>query len=311
VVDDADRAIIDLLCDDGRMSNRELAARVGFTEVTVATRLRRLQEAGIFRVNAVVDWAAAGYSFGLTFMIAVEGQDTLETAAEIASDDAVYMVALTFGSVDVIAYALVAGYDDIDRLTRRFKVVPGVSRLSVDLQYESLKWGHRYALVGHGENELRLPAPVIPLDDLDEKILRTLVRDGHASNRTIARRLGASEGTIRSRLRRLEEANLLRIRGQVDPVLAGELSALCMIAVTLDGRNDADAVQRINDLPIVLASTRTTGTFQLMISAGATDSSALVRSILRDLRTTPGVVATETWEVIRFVKQTSHFARFH
>ena len=49
------------------------------------------------------------------------------------------------------------------------------------------------------------------LDATDRAILEELWRDARMSNRQIASRLGVSEGTVRSRIRRLTEEKRIRI----------------------------------------------------------------------------------------------------
>jgi Lrp/AsnC family transcriptional regulator for asnA, asnC and gidA len=48
------------------------------------------------------------------------------------------------------------------------------------------------------------------LDDFDHQILEVLAGDARLSNRKIAQALGVTEGTIRGRLKRLQEENYLR-----------------------------------------------------------------------------------------------------
>jgi Lrp/AsnC family leucine-responsive transcriptional regulator len=58
-VDSADRRILRALQADGRLSNAELARRVGLSESACWTRTRRLFESGIVKsVHAIVDPAA-------------------------------------------------------------------------------------------------------------------------------------------------------------------------------------------------------------------------------------------------------------
>ncbi|MGM7668025.1 Lrp/AsnC family transcriptional regulator [Microbacterium sp. A93] len=309
-LDDADHQLIGLLTENGRISNRELGSQVGLTEVTIAARLRRLRESGVFRVGAVVDWAAAGYTYGLTFWITVEGRDPVKVADEIAEAETVHVVGVTLGTVDIIVYALGSGYADIHDLTRRFQRVPGVDRVVVDVQYEALKYSHRYALLRQDSHEISLPNPAYDLDDLDREIMQVLLRDGQMSNRMLARQIGSSEGTVRARLRRLEESGLLRIRGQVDPVLAQELRSLAIVSIVLEGTQDDEVVAQLVAMPSVLGCVRTSGTGQLLVNLGTSSRSALVDSIQKEIRRIPGIRSTQTWEIVRFVKMLSHFARF-
>ena len=49
------------------------------------------------------------------------------------------------------------------------------------------------------------------MDELDRKIIEILQLDGRASNARIAREVGVSEGTVRRRLRRLIQENVVKI----------------------------------------------------------------------------------------------------
>ncbi|WP_455360642.1 Lrp/AsnC family transcriptional regulator [Streptomyces sp. SYSU K21746] len=55
------------------------------------------------------------------------------------------------------------------------------------------------------------------LDDLDRAIIAELEQDGRRAFREIGRSLNVSEGTVRSRFRRLEEAGILKIAAFADP----------------------------------------------------------------------------------------------
>jgi Lrp/AsnC family transcriptional regulator for asnA, asnC and gidA len=58
-------------------------------------------------------------------------------------------------------------------------------------------------------------------DEVDERIMRLLRDDGRLSNREVARRLDISEGTVRQRLKKLEDARAIRIGVVVDPAPLG------------------------------------------------------------------------------------------
>jgi Lrp/AsnC family transcriptional regulator, regulator for asnA, asnC and gidA len=64
--------------------------------------------------------------------------------------------------------------------------------------------------------------PLSPLDTLDRAILAALQVDGRRPYRVIARDLDVSEGTVRTRVRRLEESGVLRILAFVDPLKLGD-----------------------------------------------------------------------------------------
>lgn len=69
-LDRIDRHILDLLQNDGRLSNKELASRVGLAPSSCLERVRRLQERGVIRgFHADVSHQALG--IGLEALIAI------------------------------------------------------------------------------------------------------------------------------------------------------------------------------------------------------------------------------------------------
>ena len=59
-LDDADRAIIELLQADGRMPFTKVAAAVGLTEGAIRQRVQRLTDAGVMQIVAVTDPLSLG-----------------------------------------------------------------------------------------------------------------------------------------------------------------------------------------------------------------------------------------------------------
>ncbi len=55
MIPDIDYSIIRLLADDGRMSNTEIARRLGVSEATVRQRIKQLVESGKIRVTSQVN----------------------------------------------------------------------------------------------------------------------------------------------------------------------------------------------------------------------------------------------------------------
>jgi Lrp/AsnC family transcriptional regulator for asnA, asnC and gidA len=67
------------------------------------------------------------------------------------------------------------------------------------------------------------------LDELDRRIIGVLSKDARVSNRRIAALLGVTEGTIRSRIKRLEQDNLIRLTAVTDVASVGAKVALIWI----------------------------------------------------------------------------------
>lgn len=98
IVDDLDRAIVDLLKEDGRMSCAEMSRRLGDVSAnTVSNRIRRLVENGIMKVTSVADPWALGYPLTALIDVQTDQANLTELAQAIAALDVVSYVAVVAG----------------------------------------------------------------------------------------------------------------------------------------------------------------------------------------------------------------------
>ena len=100
-VDSLDRLILSVLRDSGRASFVEIAERVGVTERTIRTRMKRLEEDGVIRGYTIRETG-----IGLTALIRMKvgpGTEIGSLAGEFASWDGVESVYEISGDADLIA----------------------------------------------------------------------------------------------------------------------------------------------------------------------------------------------------------------
>lgn len=103
-LDEKDFEILRQLQNNARVSNKELASRVGLAQSTTLVRTRQLERAGIIRgYHAVVDLAALG--MGLQALIAVRLRE--HTARDVAA-----FQGYVLGLPEVLRLYHVAGADD-------------------------------------------------------------------------------------------------------------------------------------------------------------------------------------------------------
>lgn len=80
--DRIDRQILELLQEDGRMTNVELADRVGLTAPPCLRRVRTLEERGAIRgYHAELDPAALGYTITVFALVSLRSQAEADLAA--------------------------------------------------------------------------------------------------------------------------------------------------------------------------------------------------------------------------------------
>lgn len=129
-MDAVDRAVVDVLRVDGRVSYAELARTLGLSSSTAHERVAKLESSGVISgYRALVDPLELG--FGVTALIGVEagefGQDD-DIAAALATMPEVESCYSVAGEETFILLVRVASVDDLHRYLGRLRAIDGVAR---------------------------------------------------------------------------------------------------------------------------------------------------------------------------------------
>src|SRR6476469_2623338 len=124
-IDDADRAIIAQLQEDGRRSYGRIGAAVGLSEGAVRQRVGRLVRTDAIRIVAVTDPEALGFRVRATVGLRVDGdpQPVVDRLAAVGEVD--YVVA-TAGRFDMLVEVQCADHDRLYTLLTELKATDGV-----------------------------------------------------------------------------------------------------------------------------------------------------------------------------------------
>jgi Lrp/AsnC family transcriptional regulator for asnA, asnC and gidA len=123
--------------------------------------------------------------------------------------------------------------------------------------------GRGKGLNGTGEE------PAFALDEVDERIIAALRQNGRIANRDLARDMGVNEATVRTRLRRLEDANMLRVVAMRDLKAMG-FEYLAPIGVQVKGRSAMSVGEDLAQIERVVTVNVAIGTHDLEIQVVAT-----------------------------------------
>lgn len=140
------------------------------------------------------------------------------------------------------------------------------------------------------------------MDDLDRKIIELLQINGRASNARIARDVGVSEGTVRRRLRRLVQDEIIRVVAVPDPEKMG-LSTVALIGIQADPNKLDDVAERLAALSETQYVSLTTGSFDLFIWVALPSSEELGNFLRHSVGVIDGVRRTETFVNLVIVKK--------
>lgn len=133
--DIVDRAIVDFLIQDGRMSCTEIARRIGHvSERSVRYRIDRMVKGGVIQVSAVVSPKAVGFPVTADVFIDVEPGRIMDVARKLMEFECVSYVACSTGETDVSIQIVARNNDELyDFVTQVIAQVPGVRKTTTVL----------------------------------------------------------------------------------------------------------------------------------------------------------------------------------
>lgn len=139
------------------------------------------------------------------------------------------------------------------------------------------------------------------MDKLDLSILASLQTDGRRPFTDIAQELGVSEGTVRNRVSKLIDKNVLHIVGLVDPGSLG-FNAPAIIGVSVNEGDIEQIAAGIAAHPEVSYLVMVSGEFDLIVEVLCKNREHLANFINYKLRRVDGVERTQTFMTLRTFK---------
>ncbi len=141
------------------------------------------------------------------------------------------------------------------------------------------------------------------MDELDQRIIALLQADGRASNAKIAREVGVSEGTVRRRLRRLIDGDVIQVIAVPNLEQMGYGTAALVGIQTGPGMVD-DVAAAIGALDEAHYVAITTGAYDIFTWVGLESPEKLGNFLRGKVGTIPGVTRTETFVNLAIKKRT-------
>ncbi len=143
-IDDIDLQILGELQQDGRMTNVELARKVGLTAPPCLRRVRALEEAGaITSYHAVVDPAMLGYTITVFAMVSLKSQAEADLKAfqdHVAGLPEVRECHMLNGEIDFILKVVAKDLQSFQQfLTSKLMLAPNVVSVKTSLTIRTSK----------------------------------------------------------------------------------------------------------------------------------------------------------------------------
>lgn len=146
------------------------------------------------------------------------------------------------------------------------------------------------------------------LDKLDQGIVERLSRDARVSNRTIASELGVTEGTIRTRIKRLQKDGLIQFSVVTDFRMAGSPN-LCMLGIDADPSAVSELAQRVSEIDEINCVIVLLGRYSLLAMGLFTSIEQLNEVVSGRIRPLAGVRSVDTSVSVHNVKYEAGIAK--
>jgi len=139
-----------------------------------------------------------------------------------------------------------------------------------------------------------------PLDPHDRKLVAALTADGQLSPGKVAEEMGVTAPTVRSRLKNLMAAGVLRIAGLIDPMKARGLT-VALVGISLHSHEQLDEkLARIGSLPRVNWCAVVTGRYDIIVEIVCSEDIGDLYDFLdQDLSKVGGVNSSESFVVMK------------
>lgn len=142
--DRIDRQILALLQEDGRMTNVELAERVGLTAPPCLRRVRALEEEGVIQgYHAALDPGSLGYTITVFAMVSLKSQAEADLNAfeqHVATIPEVRECHMLNGEIDFILKIVATDLRSFQELlTTQLTPAPNVSHVKTSLTIRTAK----------------------------------------------------------------------------------------------------------------------------------------------------------------------------
>jgi Lrp/AsnC family transcriptional regulator for asnA, asnC and gidA len=140
------------------------------------------------------------------------------------------------------------------------------------------------------------------IDQTDCKIIELLQKDGRMPNTMIAKKLGISEATVRSRLNRLTKEEYIQIVAVSNPLKLG-FEVVGMLRIDVDIKKIDTVSKELSKIDQIWYIVHATGSAYIYAEFNAKSIDDLNEVIANKINKIDGLLKTDTSLVLKFVKR--------
>ena len=146
------------------------------------------------------------------------------------------------------------------------------------------------------------------IDNLDKELVAILQENARLTNASLAGQLGVSEATVRRRINKLLDNEVIQIRAVADPFKLG-YAVIVIIGLWVEKAHLREAEEHVCALPQARFVGVTMGSYDLILEAWFRSREEMGHFMTETLAAVPGIGRSDSFQVIKLSKYTYDWGR--
>jgi len=276
------------LCRNGRISNAKIAKTLGMSELTVAKKINAMLKNEIIAIKAIPNPVKMGYQASALIGLNVDMKRSDEICARLMDNVHINLVMTCFGKFDILLIVYFSEWKMLqDFIREELPKIKGINSIYTYLISEARKL-YQESITNNEENEPK------ELDELDQALIKELIKNGDPNYNVLARKLSTSVSTVSRRIAAMLRSEVIRILGIPNPSKLGYLvSAFVLLHVDISKVNKIyQQLAVYSEIHLVM---RLMNGADILFGINATDPQALYDFMKNKIANINGILGSETF----------------
>lgn len=140
ILNDTDKAILNIIQRDGRVSYSEITKKIGIPEATIRFRVNRLVKKGVIRgFAAILNPSMIGFSVSGAILLKIDSSNIDNVVKELVNSSETSYIYRSTGEYDVVTVIYARNIDHFNEFVKKIKKVNGVKVVRVSVTTELIK----------------------------------------------------------------------------------------------------------------------------------------------------------------------------
>jgi Lrp/AsnC family transcriptional regulator for asnA, asnC and gidA len=289
MMNDINRKIIHALSKDGCITNTKLAQDLDINAATVAKRINAMVMENIFTIRGIPNPYKMVHGAHAVITLKVDLKKIKFVCAKLVDNPNISTVLTTFGRFDVL---IIADFCNSEMLLNFVKnelsQTRGINEIDINFVSEIKKRSYGvFANDSATDNEFEQP------DEIDQRLIQELEKDGRSDYSDLAKKLGISSATVSRRVSSLLEKTIIKIVAIPNPARFGFHTAT-FITLRADSDKVDDICAELHHYPEVHTIMTLINNYDIILGVHFSTSEIMHDFIVEKIAYMDGVLDIET-----------------